>query len=219
MKNKILIACGLVVFCLFCVANPAKAQKKVTFEAQTSQISALSLNFEFADTVRFLYWNQDKIKVEATVNIDSNRYNDKFGFESQQRGKSLSVKSKIKDFKEIASKKNNFRMQQEFRVWLPKNKTINFESICANVEMKDFSGNWAIKTISGFIDITLPASGNFDIDMSTISGGIYSDLEILSDNNRKSLVGQKVQGKLNGGGDARLRLETISGNIYLRKQK
>lgn len=76
----------------------------------------------------------------------------------------------------------------------------------------------SVASISGEIDVTLPAKAGVDVEMETISGNIYSDFDF--DNDKKSMHrvgGNTVKGQLNGGG-VDFKITNVSGNIYLRKK-
>jgi hypothetical protein len=75
----------------------------------------------------------------------------------------------------------------------------------------------SIVTVSGEVDITLPAKAPVELEMSTVSGSMYSDFDFpASNNNMRRVGGSSVHSELNGGGTA-LRTSSVSGNIYLRK--
>lgn len=77
----------------------------------------------------------------------------------------------------------------------------------------------SITSTSGDIDVSLSATSKGLFRMSTISGGVYTDLDFdLAGGNMRSIAGQKVQGKLNGGG-VEVLLKTISGDVYVRESK
>lgn len=83
----------------------------------------------------------------------------------------------------------------------------------------------AISLVSGDIDISLPSESKADFKLQSISGEIYTDLDIVSKNKqnedenlRQIGGGYTIQGASNGGG-TELSLNTISGNIYIRKKK
>lgn len=77
----------------------------------------------------------------------------------------------------------------------------------------------SIASVSGEIDITVPALAAMDVELETISGNIYSDFDFPSDDKKmKRIGGNTVKSALNGGG-ASLKLSNVSGNIYLRKAK
>ena len=66
------------------------------------------------------------------------------------------------------------------------------------------------------VDLSFAASRKADLKMSTISGTIYTDLAM--DTSSKRNGGNDVDASYNGGGE-NVDLETISGDIFLRKTK
>ncbi|GAB3882213.1 DUF4097 family beta strand repeat-containing protein [Spirosoma agri] len=80
----------------------------------------------------------------------------------------------------------------------------------------------AISTISGPIDITLPASSKANMQLRSISGEMYTDFDLgmktTKDGMSKVGGGQNIEGTANGGG-VEMQLKTINSNIYIRKQK
>jgi hypothetical protein len=74
----------------------------------------------------------------------------------------------------------------------------------------------SIAAISGEVDVTLPASAPVNLEMSTISGGMYTDFDLKSDKDMQKVGGGNIKASLNGGG-VDLKITNISGNIYLRK--
>jgi len=75
----------------------------------------------------------------------------------------------------------------------------------------------SIASVSGEIDITLPAKTAMDLEMETISGNMYSDFDFPSGGKQmRRIGGSSISTQLNGGGVS-LKLNTVSGNIYLRK--
>ena len=82
---------------------------------------------------------------------------------------------------------------------------------------------FSIKAISGDMDISLPANTPANMELSSMSGGIYTDFDIKTDDNNSDDLthiggGSKVRSKINGGG-VKIVVSAISGNIYLRKKK
>jgi hypothetical protein len=83
----------------------------------------------------------------------------------------------------------------------------------------------SITNISGEVDVTLPADTKANIRTKSISGEVYTDLEILTEKKndpkakdmRQWNGGYEAKGTLNGGG-VEMRLESISGNVYIRKK-
>jgi len=88
-----------------------------------------------------------------------------------------------------------------------------------NVVFSDISKDKSISiaSISGEVDVTVPAKAGVDVEMSNISGNMYTDFDLATDNkDMKRVGGNSVHATLNGGG-TELKLHNISGNIYLRK--
>ncbi len=91
------------------------------------------------------------------------------------------------------------------------NINVTFGTI--NASGKPFS----IVSISGDVDVTLPAKTAADIELRTVSGSIYSDFDFSNTQKDLKKVGGNVLSlPLNGGGFS-FSLGTVSGNIYLRK--
>lgn len=78
----------------------------------------------------------------------------------------------------------------------------------------------SISNVSGFIDVTLPASTKANLVLSSVSGEIYTDLDLKVDqkDGMRRHGGSKIESKLNGGG-VEINLRAISDDIYLRKSK
>ncbi|CCH02713.1 hypothetical protein FAES_4714 [Fibrella aestuarina BUZ 2] len=79
----------------------------------------------------------------------------------------------------------------------------------------------AISTISGAIDVTLPASTKANFKLSSITGEMYTDFDLglnKKDGMTRMGGGHAINGTTNGGG-VDLQLKTISSDIYIRKQK
>lgn len=75
----------------------------------------------------------------------------------------------------------------------------------------------SVHSISGDVDITLPVKTATNLDLSVMSGAIYSDFDFAeSQKNLKKVGGNETNFMLNGGG-FKYSIGSISGNIYLRK--
>lgn len=119
----------------------------------------------------------------------------------------------------------------DYVIYVPKNMQLKVKSISGSLEADNYVGVLQTDLISGNITIKKHSkdmylktiSGDIDIYISdatftakSLSGGIYSDLDIDFDKNKKKGYGSKIRAKINNG-TASLNLNTISGDIYLRK--
>lgn len=80
----------------------------------------------------------------------------------------------------------------------------------------------AISTISGEVDITLPVAVKSDLKLRSINGEMYTDFDLGVKNSKDGMAkvggASNVEGAINGGG-VEMSINTISSNIYIRKQK
>lgn len=83
--------------------------------------------------------------------------------------------------------------------------------ISGNITIKKHSKDMYLKTISGDIDIYV---ADAKLEAKTLTGGVYSDLDI--DFGKRKGYGSKIVTTVNNG-TAFLKLNTISGDIFLRK--
>ncbi len=82
-----------------------------------------------------------------------------------------------------------------------------------------------LHSVYGFVDVSVPEASSLDLNLETIYGEIFSDLNISIDviqevnNSRKNAcyeVGNEINGTLNGGGTD-LSIKANHDNIYIRK--
>jgi DUF4097 and DUF4098 domain-containing protein YvlB len=79
----------------------------------------------------------------------------------------------------------------------------------------------AISIVSGDVDVTMPANSKTTLQLRTISGEVYTDFDISMGKDAGDLRrvgGQTVGGSVNGGG-TNISLQSVSGDIFVRKDK
>lgn len=193
----------------------------------------VELDFRFADQIIIKTWDKNEVRVKAIVNINDNSDNDKFSLEADGGGDAVSFESKIEDMEKLSGKNNQYmpgvivreddhcvHLEIDFEVFLPAGAQIELETISGNVEITGLEAPMDIKTISGFIDISISENANADITMETITGDFYSNLDLMIEKEphwKHHFVGGKLIAKLNEGGE-KIHLKTISGNIFLRRK-
>ncbi len=79
------------------------------------------------------------------------------------------------------------------------------------------AGPTNISNISGFIDVTMPASTKANLRLESISGDIYTDFDLNTKDNMQRVGGATIKTALNGGG-VEITLKAISDDVYLRKK-
>lgn len=85
----------------------------------------------------------------------------------------------------------------------------------------------SLASVSGFVDVTIPADSKVSFDISNITGNVYNNLNLESKSKEKNDSRAAGLGSikhndgnsytLNGGGQ-KMVLNSVSGNIYIRKK-
>jgi len=133
----------------------------------------------------------------------------------------LNEKIDFDAIKKIKGNKNNGNFETEiiYTLKVPSNLEFNVKTIAGQIVLIGLQGKMTVNSISGFIDYSVPASMKARINLSTISGDVYSDVKFDNKTSKEmNCVGTKRELILNGG-TLPIELKTISGNIYLRKSK
>ncbi|GAB5398932.1 MAG: hypothetical protein Aureis2KO_05170 [Aureisphaera sp.] len=211
------------------------AQRAVELVENVSSGQDVFLNFKFANEIKLVQWNKSETKVEASVLIDDGEGNESFSLKTKEVGSELKIYSDFGDYFEKKKHKDNWCNHQteiDYVVYVPKNTRVEVKSISGSVEadayngtlktdlisgdvtIKKYSGDLKLKTVSGDLDVTMNRA---KIDARTVTGTIYSDLDIEQKTKKGNSYGSnKVLGSVNGGSEL-IVLNTVSGNIYMRK--
>ncbi len=199
---------------------------------------SLNLDFDFADEIKIKGWDKDEVYVKVIVDINDNEDNDAFKMDVREQSSSISFISDIENMKKISKNRvtihksddgektitynNGWHIDMDiyFEVFVPKDMEINLETISGDIILTNVHGELDIETISGFIDIAIDKNDEASVNTSTITGGVYTDHEIEINNKNKDkryhmIAGRSPKFKLNGGGKS-IKLETISGDIFIR---
>jgi hypothetical protein len=216
---------------------PGLAQKIIEKTLPYSPKQRVNLDFKFANSIKVQAWDKPEVYVKVSVTVNNGKLNDALLVDFASAPEEISVKA---DFdKQLARQGtredcpdrngNNTSNWNEggdryylcydifYEVYLPRQADLRLETINGNVEIKELTGPVQAKSISGYVDVSWPRNTGAEVAMQTISGEVYSDLEIAFQNKRDnpSPVGYLLKGKIKEGG-SRLQLESISGDVYLR---
>lgn len=216
---------------------PINAQRQVETTVAVKKDQDIFLHFKFAQHIKIEQWTKNEVSIKAEVYIDNGRGNEAFSLVSDTNGSVLEVSSDYGDyFKNKWKDKNRHyedsRTEIMYVVYVPEDSNLKIKSISGsvasdrfkgnlktdlvsgNVTIKSYSGELKLKTVSGDLDVTMTEA---EVNAKTLTGTIYSNLEIDLDNEGKRGYGHnRVTGTVNKGGEL-VRMETVSGDIYLRK--
>lgn len=80
-------------------------------------------------------------------------------------------------------------------------------------------------SVNGYVDITLPKNLGADLQLHTVNGEVYTDIEIKIDNDASEAIPVianmnmfNIEGTINGGG-VPISIQSVNGDIYLRKKE
>jgi hypothetical protein len=222
-----------LVFILL-VAITVNAQRKVEKFVKISKNQELFVDFKFAQNIEVKQWDQNKIEVRATVNLNNGEGDKHFSLKTSENGNQVKIYS---DFGNYFKRKRNWDQHNtteiNYVVYVPKNATLKVKSISGsleadsyngnlttdlisgNITIKNYNGEMQLKTVSGDVDVAVSKA---KINAKTVTGTIYSDLKIDSEFSENKSYSSKIRGTVNNG-DIELKMITVSGNIYLRKIK
>jgi hypothetical protein len=226
----------LAIACLLVSLAPASGQKIIEKNLSYTKGQKIDLNLRFGDRIQVNAWDKNEVYIKAEVFINSGKLNDALllTFNSSQTEISVDAdfdkeqlkKGKREDcppsddgsFRGYYDGKNYVCSEITYQVFLPKGADLRMETISANIELKDLTGPVFAKSISGFVDMSWPAGKGASVSMKSITGELYSDLDIayLNKKDKPQHVGYLLKGTVNGGGPE-VYLESISNDIYLRK--
>jgi hypothetical protein len=205
----------LVVAWLCC--GSINAQQIIEKHMDFSGKESLSFNIQIADSIRILTWNKNEVYAKVSVNINENKDNEAYVTSFNESDNTVTVDAKFKD-KYFKGRNNCCNSTVIYwQIYIPVKARFSVETINANVTITGETKEMKVKSISGDIDLAVPASQQADLEFSTISGTMYSDHE-LKLNKHTSGIPSEISEKYNDGG-ALIRLETISGDIFFRKSK
>ncbi len=226
MKNLIILTVATLM------GLTLTAQKNVEVRESTNKSDRIILDFQFADNIDIKSWSKSEVYVKVSVDINENKDNDKYRLEAQRTGTGIEIIENIDDMDEIGEERTvydeengttiyngrHIDMKLKYTVYVPSNITIKTETISGNITASGLIGAMNLKSISGDIDLDWDKNEGADLELKTISGKMFTDFDInTSKKGKYAYFPHNLTTSLNGGGN-NVELNTISGNIYLRKK-
>ncbi|MGC4034784.1 MAG: DUF4097 family beta strand repeat-containing protein [Chitinophagaceae bacterium] len=211
---------SIIAMILFCMLSCfTYAQKIVEKHLNYSSGKNIELNLQIADSIRVITWNKNEVYAKASININDNKDNDVYTTDFDESGSRVSVKAKMDEDKarKMWNDSCNCRCTRSKIYWdfyIPENASLSVETINGDITISGKTSEIRAKSISGFIDLAFAEARKADLQMSTISGTIYTNVALIKARGHRG--GNEVASEYNGGGE-KVELETISGDIFLRK--
>ncbi len=200
--------------------SPAKIIKEtIAMEGSTE----LALDFPYATDIRLSTAQGNEIEIYVNASINDGENNEAYELLIERDGDRILIgtdRARLDSFfkKNSGRRTNCYSTDIMVEVAVPDRMLVSVESISGNVTSELRTKPYAIKTISGDIDLTVPSGIGAELIASTISGAMYANVSLDHLDDKEGLrqvVGEKVHAKINQGGEPH-RLETISGDVLLR---
>lgn len=210
MKAATTLLVALVSLCT--LRGQELTEKHIDFSGKDN----LTLNIKIADSIRLQTWSRNEVYVTASVNINDNKDNEAYTISFDDNQKSVIISADFK--KDYFRDKNNFCCDDtdiRWNILLPDNAEFSVGTINGNIIITGIISKLEARSVSGFIDLEVPADRSENVEFSTITGTIYSNHDL---NQSGSLVSGKnvICRSLNTGGPL-IKLETVSGDIFFRR--
>jgi hypothetical protein len=97
---------------------------------------------------------------------------------------------------------------------------LNVSSVSGDVKLSGLSGSAVeAKTVSGDVDLSWPPAKAAELSLKSITGEVYADPAVSFTNlKQRSYVGYQLHGSYGQGGGPLVKLESVSGDVFFRKQ-
>lgn len=237
--RKLVLPVSLIWFILIAGINPLTAQQRVVEESmQAGPGEKISLNLKFGESIVVKGWEKNEVLFQAVVEINQGKLNSAFIINYLNDKQGIRIDTEFDDEKlktgraeDCPSEKyHSYRWNDRdeghvvcsnilYQVFIPRSADLQLETISADVELVDLGGPISAKSISDFVDLSWPESSGAEISLKTVTGEAYTDLGNIRFKNRKeriSHVGYELRGTIGTGGPL-VRLESVSGDLFLRK--
>jgi len=225
MKNSLLVA--LVMTAIL----PVRAQKIIEKHFDLSANGFVSMNFQISDSIRIITWTKSEVYVKSTIDVNDNKNNDDYKMTFNESGSTINITARLEtDGRGCGGGNDSARKGRSnccccctsniyHEIYIPENTNFSVETINGNIVISGKTAEIRARSISGFIDLAIEPGRAAELTMKTITGTMYSNIELTSTSRKiKQVGGGSVSAELNGGGGKPIDLQTISGNIFFRKE-
>jgi len=225
---------------LFLLIPTTYAQKVLEQKAVLTAGQRLNLQLKQATSIRLHVGSGSEAVVRTTATINGGQLNDALLLQTARTDAGVTITSSLD---EQLTRTSNWGgncpdgasnwggnwhngkstgsvcLKVEVDVTVPVGVAVQVSTISGNIEATGLTGPLDLKSISGFVDVSWPPRAGAEVAFKSISGEVYTDQDIAFVNRKENpIVGYQLHGTLGGSGPA-VRLESISGNVFFRKQK
>lgn len=225
-----------IIVLLFMAISTAMAQRIEEQRLPYRHGQQIVFDLPIGKSIRLTGWDREEIALVARVTINNNQLNDAWELQVSESTDLISLKAGFDEERlknanaedcngnpayqtTLTNQKVAICAEIYYEIKVPRQADISLKTISADVEASGLEGPSQIKAISGFIDFSWPQQKGAELQLKSITGELYTDLDfdILNKKDSPPIVGYTLKGRNKNGGPV-LELETISSNIYFRNQ-
>lgn len=187
----------------------------------------VEMNLKFASHIQVGVWNRQEVGLKTILMRSDASLDSIHQVTVLEQGDRLSIKTDYVFDKKNGEQyhcwncdgnptdKNCICFRVSYEVLLPADANLELETISGDIEIRGLRGPIRAKTISGFVDLALDSRASSSLSFKSVTGEIYTDFDLTLDNG-SSAYSKRLNKPINGGGPA-ISLESVSGDIYFRK--
>lgn len=204
----------LLLLCL--VAKTGHTQKIIEKRIAANSQKAIEIDLNIADSINIFTWNRNEFFAKGSININNNKDNERYITSFNETPGKIIVEGKIKEqYSSNDTCRCSLKTNINWNIYIPENAAIKVETINGNIIITGKTGVINAYSISGYVDLETDQRRKANFHLSTITGTVYTNLPIISEDKVKYSQ-TAISATYNGGGDE-IKLKTISGDIYVRK--
>ncbi|MEN1785533.1 MAG: DUF4097 family beta strand repeat-containing protein [Bacteroidota bacterium] len=234
-----------ILYCLlFAVMGTQSFAQKVIEKQFAYQDQVIDLDVSFARTITVNSWDKPNVYFKASINIEDPQFLTYYKVDFEETNGLITIREAAGPLFEAMrdyGRKNDAGnrcywyntgdiCQFHYVLYVPKNATVQLESINGDLSSENLIGNFKTALVNGDIELSTYAgnlnletvNGTIDLkvdDVSftakTVNGDIYANENLAMTIYDKN-VGQRIE-STEQDHSTQLRLNTVNGNMYLRK--
>jgi len=222
---------ALAIMLLLIVVQHGWAQRveEKTIDWQAGQ--EVRLDLKYAQEIQIKTWDKPEVLLRVSVIIKDNTLNEAWSITTKTAQGQIEIVSELDQAKgyfqgacngsNYHSDGNSFCSRIVYEVYIPEAAPLHVETMAGDITIEGTNAPVYAKSLSGFVDADWPAQQGADITMKSITGEVYTNLDLVMeesdrDRQRRSPVGWKIEATVAGGG-TKVELESISNDVYFRK--
>lgn len=189
------------------------------------------IRLKYADQINIIPSDRNVLELKGKAEINDGANDHAYTLNVKKSSDTLTIESKLANDEEnyrtirtydsegnVTTTIRTIDIEANFDILVPKGHKLTIKTINASLNLQDQEAPLHVESINGEIDLSLAQTANIDLEVKTIHGECFTDLDFELRGKRDhffSLGESKANVRLNKGGTP-IHLKTINGHMYLR---